>query len=655
MLSARLLPRPLLLGGALALIIVAVFMTALLLAALGPASPAAAQTTNVDLVSNTGQADDTETFNTGFDYETSFTTGVSGEGYTLTAVDLALETSGPTLPTYTMQIVNASGTSLGTLTNPSSFSVGRNRHSAPGSGIDLEPNTTYRMVMDVTGGTSGHFLASTASDAEDAGRVPGWRIADTMRYKPFGSSSWGTHSSILKFAIRGHAKDQTAPKLRNARVDGSTLTLHYNERLDTGSTPAGSDFTVSVAGTDQTPTAVSVASSVVTLTLGTAATAGQAVTVTYTAGTNPVRDLAANSAGNLSGRAVVNTTGETKPAVESDGVAVVSTPSTDADTDGTPDTYGPTERIRVRLTFDEAVTVDTTAGRPRLQIKMDQSFGEKWAGYEGGSGTTELTFGYTAVSGNTSTQGIAVLQDTLELNGGLIDSAATEHVGAALTHGGLTHDATHKVDTTSLSDTTAPEVAYAEVDRNELKLTFTEALDESSTPSSAKFSVSATSPDGTTTDIAGSALVVEIAGRTVTVALTDWVPIASTVTVAYTGIADSATDPLQDTAATPNKVADFSGQPATNRRPKALNLLVGTVHESAVKLYFDHTLDTTVSAPDPGQFTLSPSLGTVSNVTRSGRELSFSTANASVAGTDYTLTFDNTAGVRGRTANCCPR
>ncbi|MCY4441423.1 MAG: SwmB domain-containing protein, partial [Deltaproteobacteria bacterium] len=108
-----------------------------------------------------------------------------------------------------------------------------------------------------------------------------------------------------------NATDKTAPTFSSATVNGATLTFNYNEALDTGSTPATTDFTVSVAGTDKTPSGVSVSGSSVILTLATAdaVTAGRTVTVSYTAGTNPIRDLAQNNAAALSGQAVTNVTG----------------------------------------------------------------------------------------------------------------------------------------------------------------------------------------------------------------------------------------------------------------------------------------------------------------------------------------------------------
>ena len=76
---------------------------------------------------------------------------------------------------------------------------------------------------------------------------------------------------------------------------------------------------------------------------------------------------------------------------------------------------------------------------------MDPSYGDKWANYASGSGTAMLEFTYTVAEPNISAQGIAVLADTLELNGGTIASASTS-VAADLSHRGSGHDPGHKVD-----------------------------------------------------------------------------------------------------------------------------------------------------------------------------------------------------------------
>ena len=118
------------------------------------------------------------------------------------------------------------------------------------------------------------------------------------------------------------------------------------------------------------------------------------------------------------------------------GVAVTSAPKAN-------NTYTLGEIIRVTLTFSEAVEV---SGTPRLKIDMDPAhWGQKWALYESGSGTSSLIFAHVVVEPNTSTQGIAVLANTLTLNGGAIKSTATE-ADADLSHTGLGHDPNHKVD-----------------------------------------------------------------------------------------------------------------------------------------------------------------------------------------------------------------
>ena len=84
--------------------------------------------------------------------------------------------------------------------------------------------------------------------------------------------------------------------LRMASVTGSTLTLTFNKALNTGSVPANGDFSVTVAGTANAVTAVAIAGSVVTLTLTTAVTASQTVLLSYTPGTNPIQNAAADEA-----------------------------------------------------------------------------------------------------------------------------------------------------------------------------------------------------------------------------------------------------------------------------------------------------------------------------------------------------------------------
>ena len=160
---------------------------------------------------------------------------------------------------------------------------------------------------------------------------------------------------------------------------------------------------------------------------------------------------------------------------------------------GPDDTYRLGDTIWVRLAFSEAVEVEVE-GAPRLKIKMDPAYGEKWATYESGSGTAALVFAFGPVAEpNFSDQGIAVLADTLELNGGAIASQATG-AAASLRHAGLDHDPAHQVDHAAAPDSAAAvsEVAvvsdagsddtYRLGDMIRVRLAFGEAVEVSGAP-----------------------------------------------------------------------------------------------------------------------------------------------------------------------------
>ena len=224
------------------------------------------------------------------------------------------------------------------------------------------------------------------------------------------------------------------PSPERATVIGDQLTLTFDAPLDGAVEPPSSAFTVKVNGSAVSlaeANAVAVSGHNVTLTLATAVAAGDDVTVTYEKpASNWLRNVRCEYAESFSDERVSNFT-DVSPAT----AAIIS----DA---GDDDTYGLGDVIRVRLTFSEAVKV---TGKPALKIKMDPDYGEKWARYESGSGTTALTFAYTVVEPNTSPQGVAVLANTLELKYGAIRYVSSGDP-AYLAHGGLDHDASHQVD-----------------------------------------------------------------------------------------------------------------------------------------------------------------------------------------------------------------
>ena len=106
--------------------------------------------------------------------------------------------------------------------------------------------------------------------------------------------------------------DETAPDLRSAAVDGASLTLTYDEDLDTGVTPAAAAFAIDVNGSSRSIDAVSVSGMAVTLVLDTGVEARDTVTVDYTVPTNEsankLQDTSGNTAESFSGMDVANDT-----------------------------------------------------------------------------------------------------------------------------------------------------------------------------------------------------------------------------------------------------------------------------------------------------------------------------------------------------------
>jgi len=103
--------------------------------------------------------------------------------------------------------------------------------------------------------------------------------------------------------------DTTPPTLISAAVNGSILELTFDEKLDASSQPAGSDFIVSVQSMQVNVSDVSISNNQVIITLAEPVKPGDNVTVSYTPGTNPIRDEAGNNATTFSDLPVTNNAG----------------------------------------------------------------------------------------------------------------------------------------------------------------------------------------------------------------------------------------------------------------------------------------------------------------------------------------------------------
>ena len=273
-------------------------------------------------------------------------------------------------------------------------------------------------------------------------------------------------------ADSGHKVDGVRPRLAasgGAVVDGTRLTLTYDEALDGGSRPVSGDFTVSGGDRARAVTGVRVNGSAVELTLDVGAEHGEAgIQVSYTPGANPIQDVPGNDAEALSREPVTNDTPDTtSPTVSS--LAITSNPGGDQ-------IYAAEDEIEVTVTFSETVVVTRT---PRMRLRVGSR--NRTAGYLRGSGAAALVFSYEVALGDEDTDGVSIAAGRIDRNGGTIKDEADND--AVLDHEAVAPQAGHKVDGVR------PAFLSAAVDGSSLTLTYGEALDGGSRPAPGDFTV----------------------------------------------------------------------------------------------------------------------------------------------------------------------
>ena len=418
---------------------------------------------------------------------------------------------------------------------------------------------------------------------------------------PAPSAAAGGAYAVTRVEVTSDAgADTTQPRLVRGEVDGATMRLTFSEALDPDATTGRFNVQVQTSATGATSFfatgGVSIDGEVVTVGLGDGnprATAGlldQNQVFYYRPPAHVgggLRDLAGNPVrapysfrGRLRTQFVKldNVTEPAAPAVTK--IEVTSAAGADA-------TYTLGESIEVTVTFSEAVAV---TGAPRLKLALGTGE-ERWAAYRSGSGTAVLGLAWTVAEGDVSGAGVAVLANTLALDGGTVRSVATGK-DAALGHAGLAHDANHKVDGT-LPDTTPPRLATTEVNGPTLTLDFDEAIDGASSPASGTFTVKRTPSGGSEQNVRLSGPPA-IEGVRVTLTLEDAVRDTDTdVRVSYRKSASNARNRLKDKAG--NEVVEFTNQPVTNNTPDTTppRLVRGEIDGGNVTLFFSEAL-----APD---------------------------------------------------------
>ena len=287
--------------------------------------------------------------------------------------------------------------------------------------------------------------------------------------------------------------DTTAPALSAATVESDTMVLTYDEPLDQTSVPAADAFSVAVAGTDRGVDAVAVAGARVALTLASAVSVGDTVTVSYAVpASGSIRDRAGNAAAGLSDQTVTRGTG---PVV--DRVWIVARAL------GVP--YGPGDTLRLRVLFSEAVEI--TGGAPLLSLDVGDQ--RRSASYDASTsqGST-IEFTYQVQPGDRDDDGVSIDDNSLSAPDG-VSIADGDGNDADLSHAGYAARPHNQVDGVP------PTLASAVIDLQTLVLTFSEALDSAAVPDGTAFSVSVGGAAGTApASVAVSGTVVTLRGPT---------------------------------------------------------------------------------------------------------------------------------------------
>ena len=375
-----------------------------------------------------------------------------------------------------------------------------------------------------------------------------------------------THPAVS--ADAGHRVDAVRPTLTGASVDRRELILTWSEALNEDSAPGGEAFTVHVTGgTAPIVTDVSVSGMTATLFLSGPVSSTDTVTLDYVPPipeplqevqeTLPFEDEAGNDAEAFTARTVTNDT--SAPTVVS--VALTSDPDATGPDD---DTYAIDDVVRATVTFSEAVTVDTTGGRPGLELDLDGT--AKPAAYDSGSGSTALVFRYQVAENDADADGIAIGANRLTLNGGTISALSDTLVDAVLTHAAVPAAAGHRVDGVRPTLSSAATAS----DGASIVLTFSEPLDEDNGPSDTDFTVNV---DGSAAALSGPPAV---SGGTATLTLATAVTFGQAVTVGYTDpAAGNDANALQDIVG--NDADSFTGEAVANAVPASNDATLRTL------------------------------------------------------------------------------
>ena len=414
------------------------------------------------------------------------------------------------------------------------------------------------------------------------------------------------------------APDGTPPILETTVVNGATLTLTYNEALNSGSVPAVGAFSMNGG---HAVTGVNVTGAAVVLTLSPAVMAGETgLTLSYTPGANPIEDLAGNDAAALVNQTVTNSTGagggsltmlpngdvstsslgKTGGTSFSDAIDDTIAAADDATTyirnnSGTSGNYvGQLTDTPGSFTSMSALTIDVRARTTNWTDDSVTLFAQVFRS----DGITPLTnevsattgagtkAGWTTVSGVTLTG--LVTADKAAWDGALLK------LRWAYTAVGTSDGAQMKVTAAQLNATSSggggdlnpPVFQSASVNGAALTMTYNESLNTGSVPANGDFAISGGH------SVTGR----NVTGSTVVLTLSPAVVNGETITLSYT----KGTNPIEDVAG--NDAANLVNSAVTNNTPGGGDVTAPVFQSAAVNgatltMTYNEALDTASRPP----------------------------------------------------------
>ena len=404
-----------------------------------------------------------------------------------------------------------------------------------------------------------------------------------------------------KTATNATPADTTRPRFVSASINGATVTVTFDETLDTGFAPSQDVFFGSVDGvaTSGDPLHnVSISGRTVTVTYLVPAQHGQAVTVGYNllsvAVAKRLRDLSGNQAVGFVNKTATNVTPPAFSSATVDGDELTVTFDGDLDPNAVP--------------AGSAFTVKGTRSGTESTLSLAATNPVSVSGSE-----VTLTLAEAVLRVDTVTVAYAApatgdkLQDADNAQHPVPDFAAKTATNA------------------TPADTTRPRFVSASINGATVTVTFDETLDTGFAPSQDVFFGSV---DGVATS--GDPLHnVSISGRTVTVTYLVPAQHGQAVTVGYNLLSVAVAKRLRDLSG--NQAVGFVNKTATNVTPPAFSS--ATVDGDELTVTFDGDLDPN-AVPAGSAFTVKG--------TRSGTESTLSLAATnpvSVSGSEVTLTL----------------